>query len=138
MLDPACREPFKCARECQCAAKASAVYRLLKLHLDPLADSTNVVTTTFVKGYSAILVGLVMVDDDANEALVVAALADDPGALNAVLTAMEDFARLHEVGEEEEAGEGEGAMEGVAKAEENTRGKTARAIRGMVDKVRAR
>lgn len=93
-----------------------------------------------------------MVDDKANEELVCGVLEDDPGRLEGVLDAMDDFAKLHEVGEGEE-GQGEEDQE-ATQVEEGmeidggagvevgvvggSRKGTARAIRAMVEQVRAR
>lgn len=123
------------------------------------------VTKALVAGYSGIVVGLAMVEDAANEELVCRALADEPGKLEGVLAAMDDFAKIHDIGEgggqgrgeggagagdvevsggEEEATQvdgvevGGGGVEAEVEVEAGRRRGTAKAIRAMVERVRAR
>lgn len=91
------------------------MHRLTALYLDPLDDSSNEVSLhrqtrhdgklmlqptqlnrSFVNGYSGILLGLVMLDNSANQAIVTADLRPAPDAKRQLIEAMEEFATLHE------------------------------------------
>lgn len=159
VIDRSCPEHHRCARQCQCPARVSAIDSLIALYLDPLADSTNEVSllysshgmratprlthpfltsqisTAFVNGYSAILCGLLMIDAPENEELVTQQLEDRPAALDGILTKMEEFASLHDADTQPEMVEDEAEDE---QGEEGSRQVVAESIRRMVKKVRSR
>jgi hypothetical protein len=65
--------------------------------------------TSFVNGYSGILLGLVMLDVPANQDIVTEALAGHRDAKDKLVEAMEEFATLHE--QSESAVDGDVEME---------------------------
>ena len=123
MIDPECKEQRKCAKQCHCPGRTTAIHRLTALYLDPLEDSSNEVrlldtlqslkltpfrpqlNSSFVNGYSGILLGLVMLDSPVNQGIVTEALAPHPEAKAKLIEAMEEFATLHETHEKAERDE---------------------------------
>jgi hypothetical protein len=52
--------------------------------------------TSFVHGYNGILLGLIMIDNEANQVIVMQDLAEHPKSKAMLIEAMEEFAQLHE------------------------------------------
>ncbi|KAM0750083.1 hypothetical protein T439DRAFT_380825 [Meredithblackwellia eburnea MCA 4105] len=144
-LDPNCPGASKCARHCVCDNRETAIFRFTELYLDPLADSTNEVNTSFVNGYSGILLGIVMLDTPLNQDLVVNGLRNKEDALGKLLAAMEEFAGVHEEADREEESQattevdlGNESQESRRSGGENERRNMAGRIRSMVLELRDR
>ncbi|KAK4696442.1 hypothetical protein P7C70_g8379, partial [Phenoliferia sp. Uapishka_3] len=101
-VNPSCRDHRKCARECHCEERENAIALLAALYLDPLKDSQNELNTSFVNGYSGMSLGLVMLDTPLNQSIVIKALADEPQAMTKLLSAMDEFAEMHDQAAREE------------------------------------
>lgn len=98
--------------------------------------------TSFINGYSGILVGLIMLDVPLNQDLVISALRSHPTAMKNLVEAMEEFATLHETSERAERVD---AMEGVEESQESNATEVeesvvtsgiAVSIRGMLEGLR--
>lgn len=164
-LDRDCMEEPRCVRECQCPNRHSAIHVLLDLHADNLDDIDDVrpaaapagpavrdakdvdmnvedenassikVTRTFVNGYAAMLLGLVMVDASENQEIIATALEDDPRALAAIIGALEGFASLPE--QEDSQSQSQTQTQTQEQAEETDGGLAAR-VRGTIAQLRNR
>ncbi|GAA5857709.1 hypothetical protein JCM1840_000876 [Sporobolomyces johnsonii] len=102
-LSPTCPPSRRCTHHCLCPAPPSrpALTALAQLYLDPLADAPNSVYQTSVAGFVRLVLGLALVDNPRNERLVLDALADadadaEMAPLQAILEALDEFARLHD------------------------------------------
>lgn len=72
--------------------------RCVSLHCPTCALLTNEaqVESSFIHGYSGILLGLVLLDTPLNQAIVKEALHAEPTAMENLVQAMEEFATMHE------------------------------------------
>lgn len=111
---------------------------------DPSAHPPSQLNTSFINGYSGILVGLIMLDVPLNQDLVISALRSHPTAMSNLVEAMEEFATLHETSERAERMD---AMEGVEESQESNATKVeeslvtsgiAVSIRGMLEGLRSK
>ncbi|SGZ30485.1 BQ5605_C048g12379 [Microbotryum silenes-dioicae] len=110
LLSPTCQERRRCTFVCYCEGREPALAVLARLYLQTPATTNEVssgINTSFLTGYSGLLLGLTMVDSEPNEALVEEALEGHPQARKELQAAMDDFASLHEAVEEGREGEGD-------------------------------
>lgn len=72
---------------------------------------------SFVTGYTALSLGLVMLDSSPNQAIVLDALGAHPDKVEQLLRTMDEVAEVHEREQEDERMDGDGAgMSAVAEA----------------------
>ncbi|GAA6060485.1 hypothetical protein JCM10212_007116 [Sporobolomyces blumeae] len=97
-LGLSCSRKDRCSRACDCRPRVSFLTILARLYLDPLDDAPNGVYRTSIHGFLRLLLGLAVVDDPLNEALVLDVLASAPSTAPAaaILQALEEFAKLHD------------------------------------------
>ena len=60
------------------------------------SDESSQVESSFIHGYSGILLGLVLLDTPLNQQIVQTALYGEPTAMEDLVAAMEEFATMHE------------------------------------------
>ncbi|GAA5939647.1 hypothetical protein JCM10213_009150 [Rhodosporidiobolus nylandii] len=104
-LNPVCRARRKCARACTCPSRRKPLLEVLAdiAARDAMEDAPNTVYQTSTLGFLRLTLGLSLLDNPRNESLVLSALLPSspspsahPGALNAVLDALTDLAKIQE------------------------------------------
>lgn len=96
--------------------------------------SEQQVESSFIHGYSGILLGLILLDTPPNQSIVKSALQSEPEAMENLVQAMEEFATMHEKEDREQAGL-EPADSGVD--EEEVQSEVAGKIRLMLKQLRS-
>ncbi|SCV72287.1 BQ2448_4981 [Microbotryum intermedium] len=145
LLSPTCQERRRCTLVCHCDGREPAVSALAKLYIET-PPTSNEINTSFLTGYSGLLLGLTMLDSERNEAIVEEALKGHPRARKELQAAMAEFASLHESIEDGSGGaEGEADEEGHEAAgigsgvgdRDKERGQVAVRIREMLRRMKA-
>jgi len=79
-LDPACTSKHICIQTCQCPRRVSALDCLAQVYIKQSNDSNDIDPgATFLRGHFAVLLGLLMRDNNANQKVLLAVL---PGPSN--------------------------------------------------------
>lgn len=132
MLSADCKHDRKCAQQCHCANRQSAIHQIVALYLDPLNLFEDQTSKEFVSGYAGILVGLVMLDSEPIQDLVLKALHGRDAEKLELAKAMQGLAEMHD---KREVQERNGGMEQMEEDGSERKKGLAASIRAIADKL---